>query len=51
MRFEAYKAIGDVMSAIAELRTITKLTQDNTKGFFRLSTLYYQVGDVDQSLS
>ncbi|RXG72663.1 DnaJ-like protein subfamily C member 3 [Armadillidium vulgare] len=51
MRCETFKAMGDTMSAIVELRTITKLTQDNTGGFLQLASLYYEVGDVDQALS
>ncbi|MCL4118643.1 UNVERIFIED_CONTAM: hypothetical protein GTU68_038064 [Idotea baltica] len=50
MRFEAFMALGETMSAIVELRSITKLTQDNTDAYFQLSSLYYTVGDVDQSL-
>ena len=31
------------MHAISEMRALTKLTTDNTEGFFKLSTLHYQV--------
>ncbi|KAK4306351.1 hypothetical protein Pmani_021809 [Petrolisthes manimaculis] len=51
LRVEAYKAVGDMMNAITDLRVITKLTQDNTNGFQQLASLYYQIGDVEQALS
>ncbi|XP_045103074.1 dnaJ homolog subfamily C member 3-like isoform X2 [Portunus trituberculatus] len=51
LRAEAYEAVGDIMSAIADVRVITKLVQDNTEGYMRLSNLYYSIGDVEQSLS
>ncbi|XP_076043654.1 dnaJ homolog subfamily C member P58IPK [Oratosquilla oratoria] len=51
LRVSAYEAVGDIMSAITDLRTVTKLTQDNTQGFLRLSSLYYMVGDIEQSLA
>ncbi|XP_037791582.1 dnaJ homolog subfamily C member 3-like [Penaeus monodon] len=51
LRVEAYQAVGDVASAIADLRVTTKLIQDNTSGFLKLATLYYQTGDVEQGLN
>ncbi|KAK7074490.1 DnaJ subfamily C member 3 [Halocaridina rubra] len=51
LRVEAYQAIGDVMSAIADMRVTTKLIQDNTDGYLTLATLYYQIGDIEQGLS
>ncbi|KAG0717119.1 DnaJ subfamily C member 3 [Chionoecetes opilio] len=51
LRAEAYQALGDVMNAIADVRVTTKLVQDNTQGYLRLSDLYYSIGDVAQSLS
>lgn len=50
LRVEAYKAVGEVMNAIADLRVATKLTQDNTMGIQQLASLYYQIGDVEQAL-
>uniref|UniRef100_A0A2P2HY47 DnaJ homolog subfamily C member 3-like n=1 Tax=Hirondellea gigas TaxID=1518452 RepID=A0A2P2HY47_9CRUS len=50
-RIAAYEAVGDLQSAITDLRVTTKLTADNTEGFLHLSNLYYRMGDVDQSLN
>ena len=38
------------MNAISEMRAMTKLTNDNTEGFFKLSTMHYQLGEGDESL-
>ena len=51
LRVEAYQALGDIQSAIADLRVNSKLTQDNTQGFYRLASLYYSLGDIEQGLS
>lgn len=51
LRAEAYQAVGDIMNAIADVRVATKLVQDNTQGYMRLSHLYYSIGDVEQSLN
>ena len=32
-------------------RSVTKLTQDNTAGFFKLASLHYQLGEPDESLA
>ena len=32
------------------MRTLTKLTNDNTEGYFKLATLHYQLGEGDESL-
>ena len=50
LRITSHEAIGDLQSAITDLRVTTKLTADNTEGFLRLATLYYRMGDVEQSL-
>ena len=43
LRADAYLGVGNTIHAISEMRALTKLTNDNTDGFFKLSTLYYQV--------
>lgn len=50
-RIAAFEAVGDLQSAITDLRVTTKLTADNTEGFLHLSNLYYRMGDVEQSLN
>merc|ERR1711971_559597 len=37
-------------STIREMRAMTKLTNDNTEGFFKLSTMHYQLGEDEESL-
>ena len=43
LRADAYLGVGNTIHAISEMRALTKLTNDNTDGFFKLSTLHYQV--------
>ena len=43
LRADAYLGVGNTIHAISEMRALTKLTTDNTDGFFKLSTLHYQV--------
>ena len=43
LRADAYLGLGNTIHAISEMRALTKLTNDNTEGFFKLATLYYQV--------
>jgi len=50
MRADAYLGVGNTMNAISEMRAMTKLTNDNTEGFFKLSTMHYQLGEGDESL-
>jgi len=39
-----------VVHAISDIRSVTKLTSDNTGGFYKLATLHYQLGEADESL-
>lgn len=41
---------GNVQHAIMDLRTATKLQADDTEGHFKLSKLYYNIGEVSESL-
>merc|ERR1719219_1443405 len=50
MRADAYLGVGNTMNAISEMRAMTKLTNDNTEGYFKLSTMHYQLGEGDESL-
>ena len=51
LRAEAYLGLGNVIHAISDIRTVTKLTSDNTAAFFKLANLHYQIGEADESLS
>ena len=33
------------------VRSVTKLTQDNTAGFYKLASLHYQLGESEESLA
>jgi len=50
LRSDAYLGLGNVPHAISDIRSVTKLTQDNTAGFFKLANLHYQLGEADESL-
>ncbi|KAL4220081.1 DnaJ subfamily C member 3 [Mactra antiquata] len=51
IRAECYIAQGDLVKAVSDIRPTTKLRNDNTAGYFKLSNLYYEMGDADESLS
>jgi len=38
------------MKAASDIRPTTKLRNDNTAGYFKLSNLYYDMGEADESL-
>lgn len=50
MRAKYYIALNDHMNAISDIRSTTKLQADNTQGFYKLSTLLYSLGNVEQAL-
>ncbi|XP_012259712.1 dnaJ homolog subfamily C member 3 [Athalia rosae] len=49
-RAESHAALGDHMSAISDIRSTTKLLADNTQGYYKLSSLLYRLGQVEESL-
>ncbi|XP_078033112.1 dnaJ homolog subfamily C member P58IPK [Augochlora pura] len=49
-RAECYEILEDYTSAISDVHSTTKLQSDNTNGFFKLATLRYHLGQVDESL-
>jgi len=51
MRADAYLGMGNVIHAISDIRSCTKLTSDNTAGYHKLATLHYQLGEADESLN
>ena len=51
MRAECYEQSGDYQKAATDLRSCTKLMNDNTAGLLKLSLLLYRMGDVEQSLN
>ena len=50
LRAECYIAQGDLFKAAGDIRPTTKLRNDNTAGYFKLSNLHYQMGEADESL-
>lgn len=50
MRTDANEMSGDLVSAISDLRVTTKMRNDDTSGFLRLSRLYYELGEPEESL-
>ncbi|XP_050417587.1 dnaJ homolog subfamily C member 3 [Patella vulgata] len=51
IRSECYEAQGDLFKAASDLRQSTKLRADNTKGYYKLSKLHYEMGEADESLN
>ncbi|XP_069105211.1 dnaJ homolog subfamily C member 3-like [Argopecten irradians] len=50
IRSECYMAQGDYFKAVGDIRSTTKLRSDNTPAFLKLSLLYYDMGDAENSL-
>nr|KAF6373460.1 DnaJ heat shock protein family (Hsp40) member C3 [Pipistrellus kuhlii] len=51
LRAECYIKEGEPRKAISDLKAASKLKNDNTEAFYKISTLYYQLGDHELSLS
>lgn len=41
---------GNVMAAVSDIRSCTKLQADNIDGFYKLATLLYQLGEATEAL-
>lgn len=50
LRADCYEHTGDLQSAILDIRPTTKLINDNTEGFYRMSILDYRLGNGEDSL-
>ena len=50
LRAKCRMQLGDYAAAVLDIRSTTKLTSDNTDGYFELSSLLYQLGLVQDSL-
>ncbi|XP_031780298.1 dnaJ homolog subfamily C member 3 [Nasonia vitripennis] len=50
LRAKCRMQIGDYSGAVSDIRSTTKLTSDNTEGYYELSNLLYQLGQVQDSL-
>ncbi|XP_031714184.1 dnaJ homolog subfamily C isoform X1 [Anarrhichthys ocellatus] len=51
MRAECFIVMGEMGKAISDLKAASKLKNDNTQAFYKLSTIYYNLGDHEMSLS
>ncbi|XP_008070305.1 dnaJ homolog subfamily C member 3, partial [Carlito syrichta] len=51
LRAECFIQEGEPRKAISDLKAASKLKNDNTEAFYKISTLYYQLGDHELSLS
>ncbi|EHB03029.1 DnaJ-like protein subfamily C member 3 [Heterocephalus glaber] len=51
LRAECFIKEGEPRKAISDLKAASKLKNDNTEAFYKISTLYYRLGDHELSLS
>ncbi|XP_003390240.1 PREDICTED: dnaJ homolog subfamily C member 3-like [Amphimedon queenslandica] len=45
-----YEHTKQYQSAISDIKMLTKLIPDNTEGYYKISSLYYQLGEEEDSL-
>ncbi|XP_063890715.1 dnaJ homolog subfamily C member 3 [Helicoverpa armigera] len=50
LRAECYIALNDLFSAVSDIRSVNRLQQDSTDGYYRLATLLYRLGHVSDAL-
>ncbi|XP_067890498.1 dnaJ homolog subfamily C member 3a [Heterodontus francisci] len=50
LRAECYIQIDESGKAISDLKAASKLKHDNTEAFYKISIIYYQLGDHEMSL-
>lgn len=51
MRAECFIQLGEMGKALSDLKAASKLKSDNTQAFYKLSTIYYSLGDHEMSLN
>uniref|UniRef100_A0AAY4DGG7 DnaJ homolog subfamily C member 3 n=1 Tax=Denticeps clupeoides TaxID=299321 RepID=A0AAY4DGG7_9TELE len=51
LRAECFIQLGEMGKAISDLKAASKLRNDNTQAFYKLSTIYYNLGDHEMSLN
>uniref|UniRef100_A0A3Q3G2H3 DnaJ homolog subfamily C member 3 n=1 Tax=Labrus bergylta TaxID=56723 RepID=A0A3Q3G2H3_9LABR len=51
MRAECFIQMEEMGKAISDLKATSKLKNDNTQAFYKLSTIYYKLGDHEMSLN
>ena len=50
LRAECFENLGSKQNAVADLTVSTKMNNDDTVGYFKLSKLHYEIGEVEESL-
>ncbi|GBP58448.1 DnaJ homolog subfamily C member 3 [Eumeta japonica] len=50
LRAECYISLNDLFSAVSDIRSVNRLQQDSTDGYYRLASLLYQLGHVSDAL-
>ncbi|XP_078694396.1 dnaJ homolog subfamily C member 3-like isoform X2 [Branchiostoma floridae x Branchiostoma belcheri] len=50
-RAQCYMEIGEHFKAINDIKPTTKMRPDNTEAYFRVSKMYYDVGELEDSLT
>ncbi|KAL2081653.1 hypothetical protein ACEWY4_023506 [Coilia grayii] len=50
IRAECFMQMGEMAKAITDLKATSKLRSDNTQAFYKLSSIYYHLGDHETSL-
>ncbi|KAF3843212.1 hypothetical protein F7725_002061 [Dissostichus mawsoni] len=51
MRAECFIEMGEMGKAVSDLKAASKLKSDNTQAFYKLSIIYYNLGDHEMSLN
>ncbi|XP_030641893.1 dnaJ homolog subfamily C [Chanos chanos] len=51
LRAECFIQLDEMGKAISDLKAASKLRNDNTQAFYKLSTIYYNLGDHEMSLN
>ncbi|XP_006639060.2 dnaJ homolog subfamily C isoform X1 [Lepisosteus oculatus] len=51
LRANCFIQMGEMGKAISDLKAASKLKNDNTDAFYKLSTIYYKLGDHEMSLN
>ncbi|CAH0723033.1 unnamed protein product, partial [Brenthis ino] len=50
LRADCYIEMNDLFSAVSDIRSVNRLQQDSTDGYYRLAELLYQLGHVSDAL-
>lgn len=49
-RAACYEEMGEIHKAISDIRSVAKLVPDSTEAYYKISDLYYRLGDAEQAL-